>query len=194
MGIGLRLSLSPRLELSLRQTLLAPAPPNAVTGIDGIRKANEVLRHYGASGLLIGGLAKEVWSGRTTDAVLSAHKDVDVLILSYSCLQHPKQWEEGVDWWVTHSLQERPTNGTECGLWWTVEVLEEFESGLYLCPAEFLQDAVKIEKRRIDRKNDHKYQLHQRMLTFNEVKLIPDYLLQGWQHRPRTPVAEYCKP
>lgn len=137
-----------------RQRLRAPVPPNALRGLEGLRVADEILRSYKSSGLLIGGLAKEIW--RTTkdasdlEERLNRHKDVDVLILSPHCRHHPKQWEGGIDWWVSHrdDFQERPTNGSSIGiLWMALDRYQNISGGLSICSREDLRASIEAERK-----------------------------------------------
>jgi hypothetical protein len=128
-----------------------PAPHDAVQGIKGMIIADRILRKYNAVGMLIGGLAKEVWSGTYNPNQLLKHKDVDVLVLAQRCGKHPKQEEGGVDWWISHRSTERPTNG-HTGLIWTVLFKMSVEKnkinpGLYICPLELLEAIIKHERR-----------------------------------------------
>ncbi len=116
-----------------------PDMDNVARGLDGLRTADEVLKRYNVAGLLVGGLAKELWYGTTNARLLKAHEDVDVLVLSFDCAKHPVMWEEGVDWWIAHQPDELPTNGF-CygGLVWRLALKPgcQLEPGLYLCPLQ----------------------------------------------------------
>ncbi len=96
--------------------------------------------------MLIGGLAIDIWREEDTDR-LETHKDVDVLILSRSCRDHFEPLEEGIDWWMRHSMKERPTNGhLDDGLSWNVRLalagLESTtEGGLFLPPFRLVHEA-----------------------------------------------------
>lgn len=141
------LRLSQRLEQRLE--LRAPTPPDAITGIEGLKVADQILKEHNAVGMLVGGLAKELWRGVVSDEKLSEHKDVDVLVLSYDCASHPEQWASGVDWWVCHNPHERPTNGNPVGLLWRVELeshAQRIPRGLYLCPLQLLLQAIAVER------------------------------------------------
>lgn len=156
MEMSLELSQRPALRLELRQELhlVAPAPIDAVQGIKGLRTADEVLKKYQVPGLLIGGLAKEIWADKWwTDSVgyqrMSKHKDVDVLVLSRFCKRHPGQWEVGVDWWISHRFTDLPTNGTHVGIIWRIKLRRSAPkniSGLFLCPVEILRWGIQRER------------------------------------------------
>ena len=65
-------------------------------GIRGIKRANRILKKYGAIGVLFGGVAKKIWSSIFAYD-FRGNRDVDVLILSADCKQHPRQWAGGID-------------------------------------------------------------------------------------------------
>lgn len=146
----------PRFELRQEQrvahlqTLCAPTPPNAACGVEGMQVADKLLKEIGVVGMLIGGLAKELWSGASDEERLLKHKDVDVLVLSHDCTFHPKKWASGIDWWVSHDPQQRPTNGNPVGLLWRVRLdlhARNIPKGLYLCPLQLLRESVVMERR-----------------------------------------------
>ena len=147
-GLGMVLKLEHRLEHRLE--LPAPSPPTAVTGMEGLRVADEVLKELSAVGILIGGIAKELWRGADDEGILASHKDVDVLVLSTDCEKHPAQWQAGVDWWIYHNtFCEKPTNGALEGIFWQVELdssARRISPGLYLCPREVLVMATAWER------------------------------------------------
>lgn len=142
----IRLYCCPRPALRLR--LEAARPPSAVRGIHGMRVADQILKQYKVPGLLVGGLAKELWRGSTNPAVFSRHKDVDVLVLTCGCGRHPEQWEAGVDWWISHKFAERPTNGSDAGLVWMAAKRRtvRLSPGLYICPLELLKSSIRQER------------------------------------------------
>lgn len=183
------------LELKLKQTLEleAPAPPDAITGIDGLKVADQVLKEYNAVGMLIGGLAKELWCGVVSDERLSQHKDIDVLVLSYDCTSHPEQWTSGVDWWVSHNFHERPTNGTSVGILWRVELephAQQISRGLYLCPLKLLRQAIAAERHILKG-----YRVAGGRFKVNPAPLYPllDELQLRWSWAsPHHPIADYC--
>lgn len=152
----MKFNLTPRFELRQEQRmahlqiLCAPKPPDAVCGIEGMKIADSLLKEMGAVGMLIGGLAKELWSGVSDEERLAKHKDVDVLVLSYDCIFHPKKWMGGIDWWVSHDREQRPTNGNPVGLLWRVQLdshARNIPKGLYLCPLPLLRESVIAERR-----------------------------------------------
>ncbi len=154
MGSRMSLSLRPEIRQQQRklqlQILRAPTPPQAVCGVEGMHFADSLLKEIGVVGMLIGGLAKELWSGVSDEEKLLEHKDVDVIVLSHNCNLHPKQWESGIDWWVSHSQEERPTNGNSVGLLWRVQLephARNIPKGLYLCPSTLLRESVNAERR-----------------------------------------------
>lgn len=82
--------------------------------VDGLKEGDKILRNYNAPGLLFGG-ALSLLYGETRRR---KPPDLDILILSTSCGNHP-QMREGTnfkredftyDWWVTHDPTQRPSN------------------------------------------------------------------------------------
>lgn len=112
MGLGLFLSprqeLAPQLKLEAQellrqyQDLKDRVPPETVKGVEGMKRANDLLAKKGVSGVLVGGLTRSVWSERVPLSKLSGHKDVDV-ILDEGAEVNFKKFEGGVDWWSTES-------------------------------------------------------------------------------------------
>lgn len=89
-----------RVLLALRLELHSPPPVEATRGLDGMGKANTLLTERGLTGVLIGGVAKDIWKTRNVDA-LARHKDVDVLVLKRGENVVPiKKFEAGIDWWL----------------------------------------------------------------------------------------------
>ena len=85
--------------LSLETVLRHPEIPNAAKGLEGIQAADTLLKERGAPGILIGGLAEEVWRSKKNLDDLNLHKDVDVLVLSAQ-FELEKHFENGIDWWL----------------------------------------------------------------------------------------------
>lgn len=138
------------MRMVLRQTFIPMVPPEATVGLEGILMADKILKRYDAIGMLIGGVAWEIWSDHFIDIdSLSQHKDIDVIVLSRSCKKHPARWEAGIDWWISHSITERPTNGSSVNLTWNAKLQDNIylEPGLYLCPKELLQWCVAHEEK-----------------------------------------------
>jgi hypothetical protein len=157
--------------------------------------ADELLKKYGVSGMLIGGLAKEIWSASFDKEAFNRHKDVDVLLLSTNCDQHPLQWEGGVDWWVSHSFCERPTNGTPVGLLWNVKLNRLFQSispGLYVCPRRFLEMVDEHEEKEMSGKYRVKDILFSAPI-FREFRFLPVAALHLARHSQSVVVADHCK-
>lgn len=185
-----------RLELCCiaQDELSAPTSPDAVSGIEGLRMADQILKELDAVGMLIGGLAKKLWHGVTSDEQLSEHKDVDVLVLSQDCASHPEQWVSGVDWWVCHNPGERPTNGSSVGLLWRVQLephARRIPKGLYLCPLQLLRQSIRMERRTLKG-----YRIiGGGRFRANPAPLYPllDELQLEWSWAtPQHQVAEYC--
>lgn len=135
MGPGMSLNLGPRFEqrqmarisleqkqvlaLLLQLKLVAPAPPEAITGIEGINLAHEELLKNNLTGILIGGVAEAVWNKDRTPQELSEHKDVDVLVLPERKGETIEGLDNKIDWWLpmTERLRvERDNSYTEITL------------------------------------------------------------------------------
>ena len=91
------------LRLMLSQKLLKDDFIGA-KGLEGMKTAHKVLREHGESGILVGGLSKEIWNIRRKPADLEKHKDVDVLALGFSF--NPSPFEGGIDWWLPQGPKE----------------------------------------------------------------------------------------
>lgn len=180
------------MRFEMRQELRAPIPPEAVQGLAGIAVARQVLERYGAVGLLIGGLAREFWQGTKDPAAYDDHKDVDVLILSFDCQHHPRQWEAGVDWWVSHDLRECPTNGTDVGLIWQLRLRPNASPapGLYLCPREVYRAGRQAEERVL---GGYAERLGNRRRAAGLMPLPSGFLVVRWG-REEDNVATHCQP
>lgn len=89
--------------LNIYQTLRTPVPDNALRGLDGLIEADTILKQNNSTGILIGGLAEEIWSQKRTKEQLEKHKDVDVLILDNNF--QPEDFEGGIDWWVRRNAR-----------------------------------------------------------------------------------------
>jgi len=138
----------------------SPVPPEALRGLEGIREADRILKELKVIGILIGGLAKRMaLEGIFDEQELAKHKDVDVLIPSIykDCKYHPKQWENGIDWWITHSDDETPTNGATnlvCAPTFDFDIAKTAEYfgnpekayGLWICPPEALEFMEEVER------------------------------------------------
>ena len=107
-------------------------------GLEGLRRAQRILKRYGAVGLLVGGTAKDIYGG-----VLGRGraKDIDVLVLDDDCKHHPREWEGGVDWFVRHSPEQLHNNGRmDVDYCMRLRNNMSLEPGLYLCPALILEE------------------------------------------------------
>lgn len=71
--------------------------PEALRGLEGIQKANEVLRENGAVGVLIGGVLRTLGSDEITEQTL-LRKDTDVLILNPDTWSPKNKWQDNIDW------------------------------------------------------------------------------------------------
>lgn len=198
MGCRMSLSLRPEIRQQQRKLLLqilhAPTPPQAVRGVEGMRVADNLLKEIGVVGMLIGGLAKELWSGVSDEEKLMEHKDVDVIVLSRDCNLHPKRWESGIDWWVSHRGEERPTNGNTVGLLWRVQLeahARNIPKGLYLCPSEILRESLATERRILKG-----YKIANARFKTAPAPLYPvlDEMQIRWSWgNLNNPVASYCQ-
>lgn len=158
-----RLTISQKLALkqllAIGQKLKDLEFPNPTKGLEGMRIANQMLQARQSVGLLIGGLAEEVW--RTKDPKhLERHKDVDVLVFNDEFkINH--DFEEGIDWWLpqndtirTHDIggisDNIPVrywlNGNNVVLSYGAVLHEELEPGLYIpgkdCAADMRIEAI----------------------------------------------------
>lgn len=91
-----KLSLCLKLELRIDP----PRYLDAIKGLDGLVKANEILKTKNLVGITIGGLARKFWE-RTIGSEDFLRKDVDVLVFSKN--KKPvniKYGEGGIDWWI----------------------------------------------------------------------------------------------
>lgn len=186
--------MGPCLRLQLRQTIeLAPTPPEAICGIDGMMVADEVLKKYKVAGMLVGGIAKEAWSGSSKPSDFSKHKDVDVLVLSRDCDKHPNQWEAGIDWWIRHKATERPTNGSDVGLVWRISFRRHVKvsPGLYLCPLELLKNSIRQERRVFGNEFRHNKKLG--AIRFNKFPILSTEFFRVKWGDDCEDVADHCK-
>jgi len=107
-------------------------------GLAGLGRAQRILKRYGATGLLIGGTAKDIYCG-----VLGRGraKDIDILVLDDDCQHHPREWEGGVDWFVRHSPEQLHNNGSmDIDFCIRLRDTISLKPGLYLCPASILEE------------------------------------------------------
>jgi hypothetical protein len=85
--------------------------------LEGLAKADEILRVHNTAGFLCGSALPRLFCGMTSKVPFY---DIDVLIPSMNCEHHPRQGKgseygsgnvpRGIDWWITHRPDERPTN------------------------------------------------------------------------------------
>jgi hypothetical protein len=88
--------------LILHQQLQHPEFAEAVRGLGGILKADRLLKEKNEVGVLVGGLSEEILHKDATLGTLSAHKDVDVMVLTPASTF--KNFEGGIDWWLHHDF------------------------------------------------------------------------------------------
>ncbi|VVB78301.1 Uncharacterised protein [uncultured archaeon] len=97
--------------LEVLQTLKHPEFPNAAKGLDGMLIADNILKSRNGTGVLIGGLAEEVWNKRTKLQDLYNHKDVDVLVLNKD-FELKEDFEGGIDWWLPNQGRIKINSGS----------------------------------------------------------------------------------
>jgi hypothetical protein len=146
-----------QMQLVMRASRITCGGIDAATGVRGLRKANRILQKYNTAGLLIGGLAKAIWSNPFDHDEMNDHKDIDVIVLSHDCRHHPKQWEGGIDWWVSHSFDELPNNGN-IYLDYNIQIDPSYKGslfpGLYLCCPTILEEIVRHERMKLGRQSE----------------------------------------
>ena len=156
-GMGQDLTLSQKHTLkqllSVKQELKAPEFPYAIKGLEGMKKADEVLKQANSSGFLIGGLGEAIWNERRSRKKLSEHKDVDVMVFSQD-FSIPKKFYSGVDWWLPKKerilYREGEAEINEVATWWEnghevrlmfgVELDGTLSPGLYIPDRSFMID------------------------------------------------------
>lgn len=127
------------------QELREPYFPEAVRGAEGIRVADQILKKKGLTGILVGGLVKDLWNPRVSVAKLKEHKDVDVIVTGGH--ERIARFEGGVDWWSSEVRKMSVTgrdssnydldvrfhrNGNGIILHYRLRNFTELESGLYV--------------------------------------------------------------
>lgn len=107
-------------------------------GLEGLKRAQRILKRYKAAGLLIGGTAKDIYSGVLERGRV---KDIDVLVLDDDCECHPREWEGGIDWFVRHFPGQLHNNGN-MDIDYCIRLKKDISllPGLYLCPASILEE------------------------------------------------------
>ena len=118
-----------------RATLTCEGPPNPIRGLAGLEAANQVLLARQRVGLLIGGLAREIWTNNVALSDFSEHKDVDVMVLERKVkederLERVHDFEGGIDWWQHDGTGYRNANGVQ--LRYTARSMPRFQPGLYM--------------------------------------------------------------
>lgn len=73
--------------------------PGALRGIDGLKWADAILLTYKMAGILIGGLARELYQGNFSRKKLARRKDVDVIVFPNFNQKSFTDFFEGIDWW-----------------------------------------------------------------------------------------------
>lgn len=141
-----------KLELQLR----SPEFPEAKKGIAGLQLADDMLKDQGAIGILIGGLAYEIWKQTRTEKDLNSHKDVDVLVLSKD-FKISKPFDGGIDWWMPHrefdgrmrsygiTFQDIWKNGSGARLRFVPRFFSHVSPGLYVLPPEKFVEMKRVE-------------------------------------------------
>lgn len=111
-------------------------PPSPTTGLAGLEAANLALLNKHRVGLLIGGLARQIWTNNTALSDFADHKDVDVMVLDRKMkpgedeLVRMGQFEAGIDWWQKSG--DRYTNAMGVELAFTARSMPRFSPGLYM--------------------------------------------------------------
>lgn len=82
--------------------LVSPKEPYEIDapikGLEGLEKADSVLREQGVAGFLIAGVLGDLWSKDSVNKKsLAKHKDVDVVVLDPE-FRLEKRWQYGIDW------------------------------------------------------------------------------------------------
>lgn len=90
--------------MQLRQELHSPPPPEARRGLDGIGEARRILQERGLRGVLIGGLATEIWKTGNIES-LNRHKDVDIAVMLTDNNIDIQPFEGGIDWWLPRTAR-----------------------------------------------------------------------------------------
>jgi hypothetical protein len=81
------------------QRLKTPFDAPAQKGLDGILRANRMLRERESVGILIGSLSEVIWHYDSLPESLYSYKDVDVMVLDQN-FKLEKNFEGGIDWWL----------------------------------------------------------------------------------------------
>lgn len=111
-------------------------PPSPTTGLAGLEAANLALLNKQRVGLLIGGLARQIWSKHTTLSDFADHKDVDVMVLDRKIKagedepDRMGQFEAGIDWWQKGGDGYYNAMGVQ--LAFTARSMPRFLPGLYM--------------------------------------------------------------
>ncbi len=120
-----------------------PDIPEALKGLIGMITADEILKEKGKTGILIGGLADQIWRKYNYPEALNEHKDVDVMVLSGKITRgEHNEWKKflgGIDWWEPAALEKGTiwNNGHGITLMFGLEAKNPFlKSGLYLPNSE----------------------------------------------------------
>jgi len=154
---GTQSGTDPANGLALQQLQLLeqedPVPLNAVTGLEGLRAADRILKERNAVGVVIGSTAEALWNRRVKDKDLKNRNDVDVLVLSQGfTLKEPFEGGIGLVASERQVLQvfyrgsvspsEMPTefwtNGNSAFLRAGIQYWGNQEPGLYLPGRDFL--------------------------------------------------------
>jgi hypothetical protein len=141
---------------SAEAILKHPDIPEALKGVEGIKRAHEILQEKGERGILIGGLALSIWDSKKSLEDLSNHKDVDILLTRIKdypeeesekrVKEYFKNFVDGIDWWVPQEFvsKDKPfqrwlENGHRIILPYTIETGQRFygPAGLYLPGPKF---------------------------------------------------------
>jgi len=166
-----------------------------VQGVEGMNRAHWVMKKYRTVGMLIGSMAKEIWR-KTEEPLdpfkLATHRDVDVMVLSYDCKNHPGCYEGGIDWFFSHSFDERPRDGSgKFGVGAIILLIKKkLKPGLYLCPPDLVEQWNEHERRTGSQK---------KIFPVNEVPrlegfpILPRHYFAVHWCNPKDPIAGSCR-
>lgn len=148
------------LKLLLELKLVDPELPNPTRGMEGLLVANQILKQRNSTGVLIGGLAREVWNQKRKLEDLAMHKDVDVMVINEN-FELVERFEGGIDWWLPYTrkinieynsgaLNENVTstywvNGNGALLYFGANQISALSPGLYIPSPEWVTQMREYE-------------------------------------------------
>lgn len=169
---------------------VAPKLPRPLRGWDGILAADRILKELNGVGMLFGSTICALYRGED----ISRIKDVNVYVLALDCHHHPRQWEERIDWWLTHSPRERATNSGTVGLFWHMRLTRDANvtPGLYAPKLSLLQWVRGVERGKFP----HRKERLPRCAHYESLGLptIPIWALLVQSLPASDPIAQMCAP